>query len=120
MNTAPTLATITDELAGQAYRLEEIERLIIELLVKVDKMTSNQDEELALAQQIEALVSQIEASQQTALTEIAALQAAAANGQPVDFTALTQAVTDLGTAATGAASVATAAATPPPPPPPSS
>ena len=80
-----------------------------------EKIMSNQAEEATIAAEIEADVTTIEAAQQTALSEITALQTAAANGQPLDFSAAIQAVADLGTAATGAQAVATAAAPAAPP-----
>jgi hypothetical protein len=76
---------------------------------------SNQAEEVSIAAQIEDQVAAINAAQATALTEIAALQAAVVAGTPLDFTALTQAVTDLGTASTGVQTLATAAAAATPP-----
>jgi hypothetical protein len=92
--------------------LTTIQHQLTLVLANQETIMSNQAEEASLAAQIETDVTEIEAAQQTALTEIEALQTAAANGQPLDFSAAIQAVTDLGTAATGAQAVATAAAPP--------
>lgn len=79
---------------------------------RLDTIMSNQAEEISLAQAIETQIAAISASVTTLNSEIAALQAAAANGEPLDFSALQQAVTDLTTAAGSVAASATAAAPP--------
>ena len=84
------------------------------LLATQEIIMTNQAEEVTVAGQIETQIAAINTAQQTALTEIGVLQTAALNGNPLDFTALTQAVTDLGTASTGVQNLAIAAAAVPP------
>jgi hypothetical protein len=85
------------------------------LLATQENIMTNQTEEVTIAGQIETQIAAINTAQGTALEEITALQTAALNGQPLDFTALTQAVTDLGNASTGVQALATAAAAATPP-----
>ena len=74
----------------------QLQQQLDELLAKVDILMTEQDQANALAQQIETDV----AAENTALTAIEAEIAALQAGNPaVDFTALNQAVADLGTAA---------------------
>lgn len=96
--------------AGLAESLAAIDK-------KLEKIMTDQDTANELAQEIEADVTQINANVQTALTEIAELEEAAANGQPLDFTKIKQALTDLDSSTAGTASVDAAAAPAQPPAP---
>ncbi len=58
---------------------------------------ADQDTLNAIAQQIETEVTGENAALDTIKAGIAALEAAASSGQPLDFTAVNQAVADLGT-----------------------
>lgn len=97
-----TLGERHDSLAGKLDAINE----------KLETIMSDQATEAQFAQQVETDVAAINQGVQTALTEVAALQQAIANGIPpaaLDWSALTQALTDLGTATSGVAQVDTAA-----------
>ena len=74
---------------------------------------SDQDSLNAEAQEIEADVASENASITAIQAQIAALEANQGSGQPLDFTALKQAVADLGTASASLGSVAAPPAAPP-------
>lgn len=87
-------------------------RLLQELHRKVDRIMTTQDELNAEAQQIETDVASIKDATGKINSEIAALEAQIASGQPVDLTGLKAAVADLDGATTAVAAVPPAPAPP--------
>jgi hypothetical protein len=83
---------------------------------KVDQIMADQDILNQIAQQIETDVTGENAALATIQADIAALEAAAGQGQPLDFTAVNQSVADLGTALGSIQQVATSATPPAPTP----
>jgi hypothetical protein len=77
---------------------------------------ADQDTLNALAQQIETEVTGENAALDTIKAGIAALEAASQAGQPLDFTAVNQAVADLGTTLGNIQTVATSLPAEPAPP----
>jgi len=75
--------------------LRTISATLAQLSLKVNKIMADQDALNAIAQRIEADVTGEGAALQTIKDAIAALQATASQGQPLDFTAINQAVNDL-------------------------
>jgi hypothetical protein len=71
---------------------------------------SNQAEEIQLAQELETQIGLINTGVTTLGTEIAALQAQAENGQPLEFSGVNQALSDLTNSAAGVTAAAAAAA----------
>jgi hypothetical protein len=85
---------------------------LADINTKLEKIMTDQDTANQIASQLEADVAAINSNVALALTEIADLEAKVAAGQPVDFTVLRQAVSDIDSSASGVAGVATAAAPP--------
>lgn len=90
--------------------LQQILRALVAIDKKLEKIMTDQDTANQLAQQIEDDVTAGNAATATALAEVQALEQAQANGQPLDFTSLKNAIGDLGGLITGIQGVATAGA----------